>query len=173
MDYVSIPDYANNFINWANVAAFEPDMQESHISHAARKIQTISAGAPDFFEVKSGPEAPTAFPASKHGAPSFRSPTGIVGEGASRSGSHVDIGRTTDEVERIANQRVKLLAVKYASSEESKEIVARLEILNRRLLDRSPRVSADQVQGLEDAAAQLSMVRKSREDRMRRLGIKA
>ena len=77
------------------------------------------------------------------------------------------------EIDRIAKQRVKLMAAKYASSVESSEIMARLEILNRRLLDRSPRVSKDQVLALENANEQLLRIRAAREERSKRLGIPA
>lgn len=63
------------------------------------------------------------------------------------------------------------MAAKYASGIESSEIVARLEILNRRLLDRAPRVSKDQVVALENANDQLAHIQAAREERSRRLGI--
>lgn len=74
-------------------------------------------------------------------------------------------------VERIANQRVRLLAAKYAGSNETQEIVARLEILNRRLLSIAPRVSEEQVASLERAHEQLTRIRAAREERSKRLGI--
>ena len=65
------------------------------------------------------------------------------------------------------------MAAKYASRTASDEILARLEILNRRLLDRSPRVSPGQVEALESANEKLIRIRAAREERAKRLGITA
>ena len=77
----------------------------------------------------------------------------------------------TDELSRMAKQRVILLAAKYAGGNETSEIVARLEILNRRLLERAPRISKDQVAALENASDTLTRIRASRVERASRLGI--
>lgn len=173
MDYVSFPDYATNFVNWADVAAFEPPRKEPENSRAARKIQTISGGVPDFFEIPTGLEAPTTFQQHTYRPEQSHVHTNVVGEPGQQRGAEVCLPIDSNEIDRIANQRVKLLALRYASSKQSAELVARLEILNQRLLDRSPRISAEQVNSLEDAAALIAASYNSREDRMRRLGIKA
>lgn len=69
----------------------------------------------------------------------------------------------------IASQRVLLMAAKYAGNVESSEIVARLEILNRRLSAIAPRVTQQQVSSLEKANDQLASIRAAREGRAFRL----
>ena len=73
------------------------------------------------------------------------------------------------DVEVIARQRVKLIAAKYAGGVESSEIVARLEILNRRLSAIAPRVTTEQVTALEDANERLATIRAARVERAARL----
>jgi len=75
------------------------------------------------------------------------------------------------ETERIARQRVTLLAASYVGGDERQEIVARLEILNQRLLHRSPCITVEQVTALEKADDQLSRIRAAREERARLLGL--
>ncbi|MBB5673744.1 hypothetical protein ABQ039_011825 [Xanthomonas sp. WHRI 6108] len=59
-------------------------------------------------------------------------------------------GVEKSDIERLAAQRVKILAASYVSQEgNNSEIIARLEILNRRLAQRLPRVSDKQVAFLE------------------------
>lgn len=76
-------------------------------------------------------------------------------------------------VERIAKQRVQLLALKYANKNVSSEIVARLEILNSRLLNYAPRVSKQQVEVLENANNRLDEIKLARAKLSKRLGIAA
>lgn len=52
-----------------------------------------------------------------------------------------------------ASRRVQMLAVKYASSQPSKEVQARLAILDARMNDIAPRVSSERSQSLLDAKA--------------------
>lgn len=75
------------------------------------------------------------------------------------------------EIDQIAKQRVRLMAAKYAGGPQSTEILARLEILNSRLLERAPRVSKEQVVALENAHDQLARIRAAREERAKRFGI--
>ena len=82
-----------------------------------------------------------------------------------------DIPQPNLEIDKIAKQRVKLMAAKYANGVQSSEILARLEILNSRLSERAPLVSKEQVTALEDANAQLARISLAREERAKRLGI--
>jgi hypothetical protein len=71
----------------------------------------------------------------------------------------------------IASQRVQLLAAQYATGNHAKELQARLEILNHRLLEKSPRVSVEQVEFLEGINAQLDTLSAKRVARAERLGL--
>ena len=169
MDYVDMTGNVTGFVNWANVAPFEPERRERPRSEV-REIQTQISGATDFFDAVKGPGAPTAKLSKDRRANSFTTLTSDISESKSTMSSKALVTEAT-EIDRIAKQRVRLMAAKYVSGKESPEMVARLEILNSRLLDRSPRVTVAHVQSLESAANQLAQARAAREERMRRLGI--
>lgn len=122
----------------------------------------------DFFSDEKGAFAPTSLPLAK--ASRTEEVTTLIGEVRSHA-SASSVSKLDSEIEKIANQRVRLMAINYADKGASKEILARLEILNRRLLDRSPRVSKEQVHELEVAGERLLRIRASREERARRLGL--
>lgn len=71
----------------------------------------------------------------------------------------------------VASQRVQLLAALYATGKHAKEMQARLEILNHRLLENSPRVSVQQVEFLENVNTQLDRLNAKRVARAERLGL--
>jgi len=75
------------------------------------------------------------------------------------------------EINKAAEDRIKLLAIKYASDSVSAEIIARLEILNSRIIERSPRVTAEQIGSLERSIGAIESIEKSRLDRAKRLGL--
>lgn len=75
------------------------------------------------------------------------------------------------EISKIAEDRIKLLAIKYANDSISAEMIARLEILNSRLIERSPRVTAEQISSLEKSIGSIKSVEQSRLDRAKRLGL--
>lgn len=170
MDYVDLTPGTVEFVNWANVAPFMPERREQRRSSSINESQTQISGAPDFFNSLKGPSAPTAKVAGYPKANPFTAiPSGAKEVTYAAPGNVTN--HESSEVDQIASQRVRLMAAKYASGNTSVEMVARLEILNRRLLDRSPRISVDQVQALETAVAQLVNIRAAREEQMRRLGI--
>ncbi|WP_035813282.1 hypothetical protein, partial [Cupriavidus sp. UYPR2.512] len=121
----------------------------------------------DFFEDRGGADAPTRKPEVGQTA---STPTRSVAYSSARTAIDYAEPERAETV-RIARDRVLLLAAKYAKGENQSEVVARLEILNSRLLEREPRVSQAQVQALEAAAAQVSEARAKREAMMRRLGL--
>lgn len=53
------------------------------------------------------------------------------------------------EADKTSKSRLKLLTIKYASKEPNKELLARLEMLNERMLDLAPRVTEEKVFFLE------------------------
>lgn len=75
------------------------------------------------------------------------------------------------ELSKIAEDRIKLLAFKYANDTISAEMIARLEILNSRLLERSPRISREQISVLESSIDSIKSIEQSRLDRAKRLGL--
>lgn len=81
------------------------------------------------------------------------------------------IRNNDDEAEKIAASRLRLMAIKYAADAASPEILARLEILNSRLLNSRPRISAEQLSKLEDSIDKLNGVEQSRLARAKRLGL--
>lgn len=72
------------------------------------------------------------------------------------------------EVDRVASERVRLLAAKYAAGEVSKEVLARLAILDQRMLSLSPVVSLAQVTALEKVASDLESLRRQQQARKAR-----
>lgn len=169
--YIDTASFVYPTFNWANVAPFEPKRQERMALVGRTEFATAKANAADFFRAVTGPLAPTAAPSVQ--AEPIAGMTAPLSESAVTpvAGAVAVVAPPNADVERIAKQRVKLMAAKYASGIESSEIVARLEILNRRLLDRAPRVSKDQVVALENANDQLAHIQAAREERSRRLGI--
>lgn len=79
--------------------------------------------------------------------------------------------RSADRVESIASQRVKLLAASYVSSPTSREVLARLAILDEQMLEESPPVTPSQVAALEKVADRLAVLQSRRQERNRRLGL--
>ena len=74
-----------------------------------------------------------------------------------------------DEISRISDQRTKLLAASFEQSTASAEILARLAILNRRLLEKSPRISKVQLDQLEKNIDELAAIREDQLDIMSKL----
>lgn len=74
-------------------------------------------------------------------------------------------------LDSLAQQRIRLLATKYVNDSVSREVLARLEILNRRLLDLSPRVTTEQVVALEKAFDELETIRSRRAERLKRQNV--
>jgi hypothetical protein len=170
--YVDTTASVTGYVNWAHVAPFEPERRAHPRSLQEKPVPTHISGAPDFFDTAKGLNAPTT-KLSRSPAVGPYTPTPSAAREHNSSGPARIPVTEISEIDRIAKQRVRLMAARYASGAESSEMVARLEILNRRLLDKAPRVSVEQVQALEVAAGQLSQAQASREERMRRLGIKA
>ncbi len=169
MDYINVTPLVDPVVNWTYVAPFEPKRpkQEPFISQTS----LAQSKAFDLFAVGSGALAPTAIPDVRTVGDSPRA--SAVSEFSPKASPYSIAGVPDADIDRIANQRVKLMAAKYASGTASAEIVARLEILNRRLLDRAPRVSLDQLEALESADEKLTRMRAAREERSKRLGLSA
>lgn len=169
-------DYCPNTVqyfspNWAEVAPYKPKRPELKTLVQPTPFSTIKSDLVDFFATGTGLRTPTPEPSSQ--ATLVPVPTPMGNENTATPATNVIADPHSGDVERIAKQRVKLMAAKYVGGAESSEIVARLEILNRRLLEHAPRVSKEQVAALEKANDQLERIRASRAERSRRLGISA
>lgn len=123
----------------------------------------------DLFSETEGPRAPTPMVSAQSQAATRYAAT--VTEFVKAAPLPAGNTQESNEIEGIAKQRIRLLAAKYAGAAETTEIVARLEILNRRLSERLPRVSQDQVSALERIGDRLAEMRAAREQRARRLGL--
>lgn len=170
----------NPFINpvvATNVAPYQPRVLEQR--NTERKslttqtaFITAEANAVDLFAELKGPFAQTTHLASQATQPV--EPTLTLNESLHSSNTNSAVLKPRDqEVDQIAKQRVKLMAAKYASGSQSSEILARLEILNSRLSERSPLVSKEQVTALENANTQLANIRAAREERAKRFCLPA
>lgn len=157
--------------NWAEVAPYQPKRRELKTFVQQTPFSTIKSDLMDFFAAGTGLSSPTAEP--NLGATFDATLTSTINESIATPVINPVKAIPNANVERIVKQRVQLMAAKYVGGAESSEIVARLEMLNRRLLDQAPRVSKDQVVALENANDQLGRIKAAREERSRRLGISA
>jgi len=134
------------------------------------KFSTSESSPVDLFDVKKGPLAPTTLLEAQ--GIDITVPTRTVSESivsSKRAADHPQMPHV--DISPIARQRVQLLAASYVGGDEQREIVARLEILNRRLLLLAPRVSREQVAALETANEDLQNIRAARVERAKRLGL--
>lgn len=170
LDYVNVTPLFEPIVNWANYAPYESSEAGRERSSKHTRPTDVKGEPFELFVSKTGVYAPTSIEDSKldkfFTRVSSREPAANPSHYAQGAGPNA-------EIDNIAKQRVKLMATKYASNSASAEIVARLEILNQRLLDRSPRVSQVQVEALEQASEKLARISMAREERSRRLGISA
>lgn len=171
--YVDNTQYINPVI-YADCAPYQPrplvqNKLERKETLGQTSFVTAEAKPVDLFAVPTGLLTSTSDPISQADPSVEQTPT--LTKSVRPHATNTPISTTNEEIDKIANQRVRLMAAKYAGSKESSEIVARLEILNRRLSERVPRVSKEQVAALEDANDQLVRIRAAREERAKRLGI--
>ena len=156
--------------SWISTAPYDP--RRSELEEASKRTFLATSTATsviDFFAEKTGPAAPTVAPSSMgHAVDGF---TKAVTDSSAPPVQRTANTRPSNSTDVLANQRVRLLAAKYANKGERSEIVARLEILNRRLSEQLPRVTAEQVESLERANDVLAKIRASRTERAQRLGI--
>ena len=105
-----------------------------------------------------------------------------------KSGTNPALGRTATElvpvwtatarrsdVDDVAEQRVLLLARQYARGQASpeRELLARLETLNQKLLAMAPRVTPERVAAMEAVSDRLAVIRERTQKRADRLGLPA
>lgn len=163
-----------NPVTWTVLAPLSAELFESRNSDCKALVRqtafaTEDARPADLFSSETGPFAPTTIPKSQTTLLPEQITPSLTEPGTKAAIDHSP--PPNKELDQIAKQRVRLMAAKYASDVQSSEIVARLEILNRRISERAPRVSEEQVAALEDPHEQLARIRAGREERAKRLGI--
>ena len=77
------------------------------------------------------------------------------------------------DVERVALLRGELLEAKYSGGAVSRELLARLDILDRQMLELAPRVSTSQLEFLEYVQEKLRASQAMSRERADRLGLRA
>lgn len=166
--YAYSPEHQD--IGWVNIAPLDPARARPEEKAASTVLPSARAKGFDLFGAATGPNAPTAV--AKKMSTGRLQQSSSVGEFSSVGGIQAFVV-SDQSIDRVARDRVRLMAAKYASSAASVEIMARLEILNQRLLSMSPRVSEAQVAALEGKADDLARLRASRQERAKRLGLSA
>lgn len=163
--YIDVMPQAYSAPNWAYFAK-APQWHRP----LAGIDSTRFAGEPvagELFSQQEGPQAPTATLQRRE---TVVTPTATIEESASRTAPAVGESASDRDIQQLARQRVRLMAIKYAGGDTS-EVLARLEILNRRLVAQAPRITRDQVEALERANEKLAQIKAAREERARRFGI--
>ncbi|MCQ9378832.1 hypothetical protein [Methyloversatilis sp. XJ19-49] len=172
MDYVSLAPINSAQSAWIQYAPYEPPRLKNH------EVLSTGTGASkkfELFELKEGPTAPTMFVADKDSKTAAGQATKAevsIKVKSQESNNQKSFFEASD-VTIVARQRVKLMAARYVLDHESVEVLARLEILNRKLIEKAPRVSADQVAALEAAHDTLAQVKAKKDARAARFGISA
>lgn len=158
-------------IQWVVDAPYRPEklFQSSLISQTGFASKSVVPS--DFFGNKAGPDAPT-FTVSENinFGKGYSSPQTQL-DSSKKSLAGENVAWMCNDIERIASQRVKLIAEKYARDNVPQEILARLEILNHRLSKFSPRVTDAQVKALEIANDHLINLDDAHDEIAHRLGI--
>lgn len=70
-------------------------------------------------------------------------------------------------VSKTAKERARLIAMKAAKFDESNELIARLELLNQRMLEIAPRITSGQIENLEAGADLIERISARRQERAR------
>ena len=171
MSSMDVTPLVSPTVNWAVYAPYETKSpSDEEFSRHTRLA--VGNGEPfELFVSKTGIQAPTAILQQKYDKFSTRTLSSYAPAKRPIQKVKGAVAVADADIDHIAKQRISLLAVKYASDSTSAEIVARLEILNQRILDQSPRISKVQVEALEIANDTLNRIRLAREERAGRLGI--
>ncbi len=154
-------------VNWASSSSLYGGNRNISVPTAVAFSERTSFrtqnAAPDFFAAQTGPLAQTNVRSTDNPAAQNRIEQRDVVRPA--------LSQQANSAEKIASQRIRLLAAKYVNSQQSAEILARLEILNQRLLDVAPRTTKDRVAALEETNNEIDRIRAAREQRAKRFGI--
>lgn len=173
----------NNYAIANNVVSSAPNWAGFGLSNARSQVRTpapqartflahrthtqfaiLKGNVPNFFEHPAG----TATTAPAAGTEDTVATAPIV-NGPAPAPTETE-APARSKVDRIASERVVLLARKYAN-QQAPEILARLEKLNVLLLEAVPRVSDEQVVALENSHALLQRTDAARVERARRRAV--
>lgn len=155
---------------WEEIAPYEPKNSQQQIESYLTAFAYEQESIADIFSIAKGALAPTTGPVAATGSDILITQTVVSNQASAKVQPVIHAQVEESEVRKISKQRVQLMAAAYARSVDSSEILARLEILNQRLLNKSPRVSKAQVDALEKANDQLAALRAQREQQAKRLG---
>lgn len=169
VDVTPVPRPSSFYASHSSHASGSPPQSEQPNIGATSFLVT---GSPEFYSVAKELDATSKLPGRSLKIDS----TPFISEGgdssALRSSPHERSFVVKDfDVSKIAEDRIKLLALKYANDSVSVEVIARLAILNSRLIERSPRVTIEQISFLEGSIDSVKSIEQSRLDRAKRLGL--
>ncbi len=87
-----------------------------------------------------------------------------------------EIGQPADsalkaKAENVSEERATLMAAKFMGNNASKELLARLQILDQRMLELAPVVTHFQISALESAADELEKLKLRRNERAAKFGL--
>lgn len=157
MDYYAAPSVpATAFVQPPTVSG-EPPKFWTHFTDASELVERKRS--------KNSGETPDAVNALRT---TSISTTPTFGTGREVSGNRAAAIAET-QVERMARQRAQIIAMRNENRDVTSDLLARLQILNRRLAEQVPRVQERQVAALEVAAASLETLREAHAQRMARL----
>lgn len=167
MDAIQTTPIDSPIVSWVSYSSSPVGKRDisvpTAVAFAERTSFRTQDGAPDFFAAQTGPFAQTNVRSIDNSTLQNRT--------EQRDAARLASSQYASSAEKIAGQRIKLLAARYVNSKQSAEILARLEILNQRLLDVAPRTTKDQVASLEETSNQIERIRAAREQRAKRFGI--
>jgi hypothetical protein len=78
-----------------------------------------------------------------------------------------------DQEARVPRERARLISAKHEYGEKSRELLRRLELLDRRMLELFPRFTPAQVDHLENLGDRIAIVNERRLERARRYALKS
>ncbi|CAE6792064.1 hypothetical protein R70006_04899 [Paraburkholderia domus] len=150
---------------WASFASPESGVRGRPHMVQGTQFTNTRTGYANAFSARTGGRGATPILNAPASLPATPTPT--VKEAAAGAAGHAEVVTPTDEVKRIASERVILMARQYAKGPHQTETALRLDMLNERLLKIAPRVSMDQVAALTTATEQLEQGIAAREERAR------
>ena len=92
--------------------------------------------------------------------------SGFIVEKAPSAQRSEHSGNFASDCERIARQRMRILVARLSGDTMSSELIARLEILNRKLSEAVPRVAPARVESLEKWGELVTGIERRRAERM-------
>jgi hypothetical protein len=152
------------------VTHYSPPRAANPLANQATELLSDSSNVVDLFPTRKRSNSTTLDPISLTGTAEVVT-SAHADLTVTSSAAKTENSRHKEEIDSIAKSRIQMMAANYAAGKMNREILARLEILNHRLLDKLPRVSKEQVESLERVNEEMSTLQAEREAQARRLGI--